>query len=53
MNTNADGSVTTGGNILKLKYHLRRQKKRVGTSTVNDRVYPIYKYVYYRSFSIE
>lgn len=53
VNTNADGSVTTGGNILKLKYHLRRQKKRVGTSTVNDRVYPIYKYVYYRSFSIE
>lgn len=50
---NADGSMAVGGNILKLKYHLRRQKKKVGSNVVNDRVYPIYTYTYYRSFSIE
>ena len=51
--TNADGSVATGGNILKLKYHLRRHKKKVDTKIVNGKAYNVYKYTYYRCFSIE
>ena len=50
---NADGSMAVGGNMLKLKYHLRRQKKKVGTKVVNGKTYAIYSYTYYRSFSIE
>jgi hypothetical protein len=50
---NADGSVAVGGNILKLKYHLRRQKKYVGREVIGNKTYPIYKYLYYRSFSME
>lgn len=50
---NADGSVAVGGNILKLKYHLRRLKRKIGTQTVKGKTYPVYKYTYYRSFSIE
>lgn len=50
---NADGSMAVGGNMLKLKYHLRRQKKKVGTKVVNGKTYTIYSYTYYRSFSIE
>ncbi|TFH82478.1 hypothetical protein [Segatella hominis] len=50
---NADGSVAVGGNILKLKYHLRRLKRKIGTQTVKGKTYPVYKYTYYRSFSME
>lgn len=50
---NADGSVAVGGNILKLKYHLRRHKMRIGANLVNGKAYPIYIYTYYRSFSME
>lgn len=53
VNYNADGSMSVGGDILKLKYHLRRQKKKAGTKYVNGKAYPIYSYTYYRSFSIE
>lgn len=51
---NADGSVAVGGNILKLKYHLRRLRTRIqqGIDKNNRPVY-IYKYKYYRAFSIE
>ena len=51
---NADGSVAVGGNILKLKYHLRRLRTRIqqGIDKNNHPVY-IYKYKYYRAFSIE
>lgn len=51
---NAYGSVAVGGNILKLKYHLRRLRTRIqqGVDKNNKPVY-IYKYKYYRAFSIE
>ncbi len=51
--TKADGTIAAGGNILKLKYHLRRHKKKVGTKVVNGKTYNVYSYTYYRSFSIE
>lgn len=50
---NANGTVAVGGNILKLKYHLRRQKYKKGKTTKNGKTYPVYAYNYYRAFSIE
>lgn len=50
---NADGSVAAGGEILKLKYHLRRLKYKAGETVKNGKVYPVYKYKYFRAFSIE
>ena len=40
-----------GGDILRFKYHLRR--KKVKTESVTPEGKPIYKYVFYRSFSFE
>ena len=50
---NANGTVAVGGNILKLKYHLRRHKYKMATMVKDGKEYPVYAYDYYRSFSIE